>query len=353
MTSTTPNTATNGGQILTDEQIFALADLHAEDSAEDGSRTFDRGGLIQFAADLRADLAAVPASEPVNECRWPNCESEATQQALAEEVAESLFGAAAPASVAPVSGMPDLAKAEMLLEVIRIVRQYPDFDADDNAFGIMLDEALAGKTPALLSTIDSLANGLMPVAAPLPAAPAPTRNTTFGLDDNGKQVLNNAAPAPTYSMEAIEAEAVRNMAELQAKFPNDPDAQIRVIDAEIERQLADLSAAFPVAALPAEQAGELPPLQRFHDHGWPSSTGIFCLHSEASAALAARQALTVPKLDYDLLKLALEQTQERLRQAEEAIAKRDATALRVAQCAGEFARDAARPAPIEAPKGER
>lgn len=116
-----------------------------------------------------------------------------------------------------------------------------------------------------------------------------------------------------------------------------------------------------------EQAGELPPLpvdicfseSRCHfyraDSGlfmddafydkWRDRADEFPSRDAARAVIAARQAPTVQKLDYDLLKLTMEQTQERLRQAEEAIAKRDATALRVAQCAGEFARDAARPAP--------
>lgn len=71
------------------------------------------------------------------------------------------------------------------------------------------------------------------------------------------------------------------------------------------------------------------------------------LHAAFSAYIATRQP--VSQTDHDLLKLTLEQTQELLRQADEAIAKRDATALRVATCAGEFARDAARCQPVSAP----
>jgi hypothetical protein len=60
----------------------------------------------------------------------------------------------------------------------------------------------------------------------------------------------------------------------------------------------------------------------------------------ASGQPVTQGADAVSRLDYDMMKLTLDQTLDRLRQAEEAIVKRDATALRVAQCAGEFAREA-------------
>jgi hypothetical protein len=117
------NTAANGGQILTDERIFALADLHAEDSAEDGSRTFDRGGLIQFATDLRAPPAAVPASEPVakqfrermNDGTWGGWHPYPDEDVLIGLIApdhevRELYTAA------PVSGMPDLAAMRAVLQ---------------------------------------------------------------------------------------------------------------------------------------------------------------------------------------------------------------------------------------------
>lgn len=69
-------------------------------------------------------------------------------------------------STAPAGDTSDQERIAMLLEVIATVRQYPDFDAEDSPFGIMLDEALAGKRPTLLGTIDALANGVMPERAP-------------------------------------------------------------------------------------------------------------------------------------------------------------------------------------------
>jgi hypothetical protein len=137
----------------------------------------------------------------------------------------------------------------------------------------------------------------------------------------------------------------------------------KVIAAINEHYGPALRATLPAALAPTEQAGEVGFIRAaqniiargFQSNGPSDATTIGSLIALFSspacrAALAARQAPTVPKLDYDLLKLTLEQSQERLRQADEAIAKRDATALRVAQCAGEFARDAARQAPTEAPK---
>jgi hypothetical protein len=111
--------------------------------------------------------------------------------------------------------------------------------------------------------------------APLPAAPAPTaRNTTFGLDDNGKLVLNNA-PAPT-----------KQLAGTGDEHGNYRDWG---------------------AAAPTEPAGELPPLPagQFYDtpagpeirfttkqmRAYALDTLIAALKPRA-AALAARQAPT-------------------------------------------------------------
>lgn len=163
-----------------------------------------------------------------------------------------------------------------------------------------------------------------------------------------------AAPAPT-------AQAMTHLANIIDFLGTDHPC------AKMAENARTALASQPVAALPAEQVPTLPT----KDDIWEAictaitvaedlmrpmrAPGHTKSMSEANqainnmlnqlfAALAARQAPnTVPRLDYDLLKLTLEQTQERLRQADEAIAKRDATALRVAQCAGEFARDAARP----------
>lgn len=68
------------------------------------------------------------------------------------------------------------ATADILREVIRTVRQYPDFDEPDNAFGVMMDEALAGNIPALLVTIGCLAQGIAPPAS---TEPAPSEGEKF------------------------------------------------------------------------------------------------------------------------------------------------------------------------------
>lgn len=69
---------------------------------------------------------------------------------------------------------PPPSQTEILREVIRMVRGYPDFDADDSPFGIMMDEALAGKVPALLTTIECLTSGQPPPSAkPAPTDPRP------------------------------------------------------------------------------------------------------------------------------------------------------------------------------------
>lgn len=51
----------------------------------------------------------------------------------------------------------------MLLEVIRIVRNHPDFD-EGGPMADMMDEALAGKSPKLVSDVDRLSRGLKPFA---------------------------------------------------------------------------------------------------------------------------------------------------------------------------------------------
>lgn len=65
--------------------------------------------------------------------------------------------------------------ADMLREIIRIVREYPDFDDETLPFSKMMDQALAGKTPELLVSIEHLAQGRMPPApAPLEGQAIPT-----------------------------------------------------------------------------------------------------------------------------------------------------------------------------------
>lgn len=52
--------------------------------------------------------------------------------------------------------------------VIGVLRHYPDFDDGNNAYSVMMDQVLAGETPALLTSLDALAAGRKPPAAPLP-----------------------------------------------------------------------------------------------------------------------------------------------------------------------------------------
>lgn len=128
-------------------------------------------------------------------------------------------------------------------------------------------------------------------AATLPAAPAPTNNRTFGLDDNGRQVLNNAAP--THATAEQEAEI---------------DAAVTAGRVTFEPGWDDPR---PDAA-PTGQAGELP-LPEKGDHGYRacssidrgerkqsySPTQMLAFRTEGiAAALAARQAPTAePKLN--------------------------------------------------------
>jgi hypothetical protein len=55
--------------------VLRLADLHADESLENGSRIFDRGGIWQFAKDLLAAAPAAPAPQlpPMPEPHWPRC----------------------------------------------------------------------------------------------------------------------------------------------------------------------------------------------------------------------------------------------------------------------------------------
>lgn len=49
----------------------------------------------------------------------------------------------------------------ILKQVIGIVREYPDFD-DGGAFADMMDQALAGTEPDLITRLDLLSQGLVP-----------------------------------------------------------------------------------------------------------------------------------------------------------------------------------------------
>jgi hypothetical protein len=57
--------------------VLRLADLHADESLENGSRIFDRGGIWQFAKDLLAAAPAAPA--PFD---WPKLEQPAKVGAI-------------------------------------------------------------------------------------------------------------------------------------------------------------------------------------------------------------------------------------------------------------------------------
>ncbi|MCU1179892.1 hypothetical protein JAK28_12810 [Stenotrophomonas maltophilia] len=52
------------GDVLDLDRVLSLADVHAEESREDGVRLLDRGGLLAFAQDVAAVLAA---RQPVDE----------------------------------------------------------------------------------------------------------------------------------------------------------------------------------------------------------------------------------------------------------------------------------------------
>lgn len=65
------------------------------------------------------------------------------------------------AQTAPAVAGEAIDRIEVLLEVIRCVRGYPDFD-EPSWLGEMMDQALAGKTPDSLSTIEALSRGVAP-----------------------------------------------------------------------------------------------------------------------------------------------------------------------------------------------
>ncbi|WP_440977449.1 hypothetical protein [Stenotrophomonas maltophilia] len=58
------------GDALDLDRVLSLADVHAEESREDGIRLLDRGGLLGFAQDVASALAArQPVGEPVGRVR--------------------------------------------------------------------------------------------------------------------------------------------------------------------------------------------------------------------------------------------------------------------------------------------
>jgi hypothetical protein len=214
------------------------------------------------------------------------------------------------------------------------------FVASACSFGL---NGVTARTYRILpSDIEGGSEPVATVAATLPAAPAPT-GLTLTKDQMhaiakviAGRVAKNAGVAPElrfapvlFALQDAFVEASALPAE-QAALPNDFLMPEDAWDEYATR--SGLLNEHGVAPHPATAQAAYFAYQA----AWN------CLHKAFSAYIAARPAPTVPKLDYDLLKLMLEQAQERLRQAEDAIAKRDATALRVAQCAGEFARDAAR-----------
>ncbi|MDT3557917.1 hypothetical protein ROV95_17620 [Stenotrophomonas maltophilia group sp. msm1] len=64
------------GDALDLDRVLSLADLHAEESREDGVRLLDRGGLLAFAQDVAAAFAA----------RQPVGTDDATDRALGETI---------------------------------------------------------------------------------------------------------------------------------------------------------------------------------------------------------------------------------------------------------------------------
>jgi hypothetical protein len=66
---------------------------------------------------------------------------------------------------------------DMLLSVIGIVRNYPDFD-NGGPLADMMDEALAGKRPTLLDARDALAQGRIPPSSAPPHSPQPGGSIT-------------------------------------------------------------------------------------------------------------------------------------------------------------------------------
>jgi hypothetical protein len=103
-------------------------------------------------------------------------------------------------------------RVDTLLNVIGVIRLYPDFDSGGPLVDMMV-EALAGKRPALLDARDALAEGRMPPATP-PHSPQPDGSITpveagakyqsqvgnFG-DSADAELARHAArlPLPVYS----------------------------------------------------------------------------------------------------------------------------------------------------------
>lgn len=52
--------------------------------------------------------------------------------------------------------------AEVLIEVLKILREYPDFDDPNSPYAAMIDQALNGVIPDLLRTVDSISSGQAP-----------------------------------------------------------------------------------------------------------------------------------------------------------------------------------------------
>lgn len=74
---------------------------------------------------------------------------------------EDVLPTQAIAQTAPAVAGEAIDRVEVLLEVIRCVRGYPDFD-EPSWLGEMMDQALAGKTPDALNTIEALSRGVAP-----------------------------------------------------------------------------------------------------------------------------------------------------------------------------------------------
>lgn len=92
--------------------------------------------------------------------------------------------------------------------------------------------------------------------ATLPAAPAPTRNTTFGLDDNGKQVLNNAAE-PT-DVEQLSQRLVKmGVTNFGFTSGSNPNATPEQIAAAISGALDQIEAAPAQTRTTTEQESEI------------------------------------------------------------------------------------------------
>jgi hypothetical protein len=99
-----------------------------------------------------------PAPLPALYWKGQEITSQAVLTSVMVSEADAAFNAGR-ASPAPASD-----RVAVLEAVIRAVRQYPDFD-EPSVFSKMMDDALSGKTPELLRTIDSLSRGEMPAPA--------------------------------------------------------------------------------------------------------------------------------------------------------------------------------------------